>query len=129
MTEDELFEAAWQARQALKSPDHAADVEKAEKLSIELEAIQSRVIEREQEAMVATGRLRAFHRGQVESGEAEPAENQQARSAFSRYFNGNHPTLSESEEDEGLSLDDLAQTYAPDSEYASPRANGAYSED
>ena len=84
------------AHDALASPDHVSDVEKLRELS-------NRVREREAAAQQAQEALFGAHREEVESGEAEPADNTDAgriidpHGQFAQYLNGDHPTLSKSE--------------------------------
>jgi len=98
------------AGDALNSQEHAADVEK-------LREISQRVHAREQAYADAHTALINCHCKQVETGEAEPAPNLEAEAVienrdFTRYFNGNHPTLSQDED-----------------EFATPRANGALTDE
>ena len=123
-----------EAYDALNSDEHRADVDKRRELDLQRAEISERIAAREDAYEAAMNDKHAADEAACATGEAEPAENQQARSAFSRYFNGNHPTLSQ-DTDEGLSLDDLAQSYPPDDEpkqrwdeAASAKCNGGLSE-
>lgn len=113
------------AGDALKSPEHAADVEKLRELS-------NRVREREAALEAAQAALFGEHQRQVEEGEAEPAPNEEAARTIrnfrgddeglhyegklppeaaktiggkpwvEQFLNGDHPALSASESDDVL---------------------------
>lgn len=116
------------AGDALKSPEHAADVEKLRELS-------NRVREREAALEAAQAALFGAHQEQVETGESEPAPNEEAarvlagqRPWVAQFLNGDHPALS-SDEDIFEPEQPFHSFGGEIPEEATARANGAYSED
>ena len=81
-TEDQLFAAAWESREALKSDEHESDLAKAAQLSADLSAVNGRISVRETVHEANMAALRSFHRSQVETGEAEAADNLEAAALF-----------------------------------------------
>ena len=130
------------AGDALKSPEHAADVEKLRELS-------NRVREREAALEAAQEALFGAHQEQVQTGEAEPAPNVEAAKTIGgkpwveQFLNGDHPALSADEGEQEKPAwpeytgnqtryfqevaDQVLFNDTP--EEATARANGAYSED
>lgn len=115
------------AGDALKSPEHAADVEKLRELS-------NRVREREAALEAAQEALFGAHQEQVQTGEAEPAPNVEAAKTIGgkpwveQFLNGDHPALSA--EDDIFEPEQPFHSFGGEvPEEATARANGAYSED
>jgi hypothetical protein len=85
MEEARLVEQAWNAQQAVNGPEHTADVALRNKLSGELQEVHDRVNKRLDNYSRAMNALRDYHQIEVESGEAEPADNEDAAQVINGY--------------------------------------------
>lgn len=114
--EARLLEAAWNAQQAVNSPEHQADVDLRAKLSGELQAVHDRVNARLYAYSDSMNALRDYHTRVTEDEGREPHPNAEARAVI----NGDDELFDED-------LDDYAQSYGaePELEFNTARNSGA----